>query len=376
MRIGMIGSRGVPAASGGVEHVVERLGAALVRRGHTVTVFSRSNYVTGPERTVAGMRRRVLPTIGTKHLDAIVHSSLSTMAALRGFDVLHYHGLGPGLLTPLPRALARRTAVVQTVHALDWQREKWAPVAKRMLRLGESLSTVAPHAVIVPSAALVEHFSSAHGTSPTLIPNPVESLDPRPAILIPARFGVEAEGYLLFVGRLTPEKQVDLLVRAFGRIETDLRLVIVGDSSYTDEYVADLRALAAADKRVVMTGAVHGEPLAELLTNAYAFVSPSSLEGSPSTVLEAISAGLPIVASAIAPHAELLAPADGAVQLHAVGSEESLVRSLRELMATRAQAKVRMERCRAKLLAGRSPEEVAEQTEKVYAQAVIRRLGR
>jgi glycosyltransferase involved in cell wall biosynthesis len=375
MRIAMIGSRGIPAASGGIEQVVERLGSALVQRGHSVTVFTRRNYAPGSQRAYAGMERRVLGTIGTKHLDAIVHTGLSTVAALRGFDVLHYHALGPGLLTPLPRVLAPRTAVVQTVHALDWQREKWGLAARHVLRIGERMSVVAPHALMVPSPALVDHFRSAYHSNPTLIPNPVGRIEHRPARWIRSRFGLEPNGYLLFVGRLTPEKQVDLLLRAFRRIGTDLRLVIVGDSSYTDEYVTSLRNLAADDERVVMTGAVHGEPLAELLTNAYAFVSPSSLEGSPSTVLEAISAGLPIVASDIAPHVELLASADGAARLHTVGSEESLTASMQDLMASRAEAKAKMEACRSKLLAGRSPEDVAEQTEAVYAQALTRRRG-
>jgi glycosyltransferase involved in cell wall biosynthesis len=238
------------------------------------------------------------------------------------------------------------------------------------------MSTIAPHAMIVPSPALVEHYRAAYDATPTLIPNPVGPIEHRRATSIRDRFGLKPEGYLLFVGRLTPEKQVDLLMRAFAHLNTELRLVIVGDSSYTDDYVANLHDLAAADGRIVMTGAIHGEPLAELLTNAYAFVSPSSLEGSPSTVLEAISAGLPIVASDIAPHVELLRLADGGAKLHAAGSQGSLTSSMQELIATRAEAKLRMERCRSELLAGRSPAEVAEQTEAVYAQALGRRRGR
>lgn len=376
MRIAMIGSRGIPATSGGIEHVVERLGAALVRRGHQVTVFCRGNYVNDEGRMYSGMRRRVLPTIGTKHLDAIVHTSLSSLEALGGFDVLHYHALGPGLLTPLPRVAARRTAVVQTVHALDWQRAKWGPIAQRVLRTAEKLSTIAPQAIIVPSQALVDHYRAAHDTVPTLIPNPVDPIPYRPAITIQSAFGLEPEGYLLFVGRLTPEKRVDLLLRAFERVETDLRLAIVGKSSYTDRYVSQLRRLAAADMRVVMTGAVHGEPLAELLTNAYAFVSPSALEGSPSTVLEAISAGVPVIASAIEPHVELLRSAGAGCKLHSTGSEESLATAIRELIDGRGPAKRKMERYRMDFLVGRTADAVAEKTEAVYQRALAERRRR
>jgi glycosyltransferase involved in cell wall biosynthesis len=375
MRIGMIGSRGIPAGSGGVEHVVERLGAALARRGHEVTVFCRSNYVNGEGPTYAGMSRRVLPTVGTKHLDAIVHTSLSSVAALTGFDVLHYHSLGPGLLAPLPRALARKTAVVQTVHALDWQRGKWGPVARHVLHSAERLSTIAPQEIIVPSPALVDHYRAQHDTTPRLIPNPVDDIPHRPARTIQAAFGLEPERYLLFVGRLTPEKQVDLLLRAFERVNTDLRLAIVGASSYTGAHAAQLRRLAHDDPRVVMAGAVHGESLAELLTNAHTFVSPSSLEGSPCAMLEAISAGVPIVASAIPAHVELLEPARGGCLLHSIGSEESLTAAIRELIANRAAAKLSMERYRSRFLAGRSPDEVAEQTQAVYEEALAERRG-
>ena len=366
----MIGSRGVPAGCGGIEQMVERVGAALARRGHQVTVFCRSNYVDGDDRVYAGMHRRVLPTIGTKHLDAITHTSLSTVGALTGFDVLHYHALGPGLLTPLPRLLSRRTAIVQTVHALDWQRAKWGGLARSVLRSGEVLSTLVPHELIVPSAALATHYRTMHGLDPTTIPNPFAGIARRAPIAIRERWGLEPRRYLLFVGRLTPEKHVHTLLRAFRLIDTDQRLVIVGGSSFTDTYVADLEALAAADDRVVMTGALHDEVLDELYTNASAFASPSALEGLPITLLEAISAGLPIVASDIEAHVELLGPLGAAARLHPVGDERELAWAVDDVLNSPGDPSGVIGAYRQRLLETFSPDRIARLTEDVYVRAL------
>jgi glycosyltransferase involved in cell wall biosynthesis len=374
MRIAMIGLRGVPALSGGIERSVEQLGAALVARGHDVTVYCRSNYVDGQEPTHDGMHLRVLPTIGTKHLDAIVHTSLATGNALSGFDVLHYHALGPGLLAWLPRAVSR-SAIVQTVHGIDWQRAKWGRFARAVLRCGERASTRIPHELIVPSAALANHYRETYRTKPTVIPNPFPVLVARPPAAIRDRFGLEPRGYVLFVGRLTPEKQVDLLLRAYRRVQTDHRLVIVGGSSFTDSHVAELKALADADDRVIMTGELHGEVLEELFTNALGFTSPSALEGFNITLVEAISAELPIVASAIEPHVELLGPMNGAAHFHDVGSEASLAGAISDMIGNPGVARGAVARYKAELLDRFSPDRVALLTEAVYERALARRRG-
>jgi glycosyltransferase involved in cell wall biosynthesis len=368
MRIAMIGLRGVPALSGGIERVVEELGRALAARGHDVTVYGRSNYVKHPEPTFAGMRLRVLPTIGTKHLDAIVHTSLATADALTGYDVLHYHAQGPGLLAAVPRAVGR-TAIVQTVHGLDWQRAKWGRFASSVLRVGEIASTRIPHEVIVPSQALATYYRERHGKDVAVIPNPFHAITLRPPSAIAERFGLEPRRYVLFVGRLTPEKQVHVLLRAYRRVRTDERLVIVGGSSFTDSYVSELEALAAADERVIMTGELHGEMLEELFSNARAFASPSALESFNVTLVEAISAGLPIVASAIEPHVELLNPLGPGARLHQVGDEEGLAAAIGKAIEDGADARGAVARYRKELLERFSPDRVAGLTEDVYERA-------
>lgn len=306
----MVGQRGVPATFGGIEHHVEELGSRLADRGHEVTVFCRNNYSPDRRPTYRGMTLRHLPTIDSKHLDAIAHSALSTAVAMSGRpDIVHYHALGPGLVAPLPRYLGR-AKVVQTVHGLDGERAKWGRGAQAVLRTAGWMSAHVPHATIVVSKALAEHYGRCHDRRTAYIPNGVDEPVLRPVDEIGARFGLSRGSYLLFVGRLVPEKAPDLLVRAFRDVPGDRRLVIAGGTSFTDDYVTAVEELAAADPRVQLTGYVYGGVLQELYSNAAAFVLPSSLEGLPLTLLEAASFGTPVIASAIPPHVEVIG-ADG-----------------------------------------------------------------
>lgn len=309
LKIAMIGQKGLPATWGGIEHHVEELGARLVARGHEVVVYCRPNYTEVGAQTYRGMRLVPLRTIGTKHLDAISHSATCTVHAMRqGSDVVHYHAVGPGLVAPLPRYLSR-AGVVLTVHGLDGDRAKWGRAARRVLGTAEAMSARVPDSTVVVSRDLQEHYTSRHGRETRWIPNGVDV----PAVVDPARvrgFGVEPGRYLLFVGRFVPEKNPELLVRAFAGVPGDVRLVMAGGSSFSGEYADRVRVAADSDPRVVLPGYVYGDDLAALYAGAAAFVLPSQLEGLPLTLLEAVSHGTPVVASSIAPHVEVLA-ADG-----------------------------------------------------------------
>jgi glycosyltransferase involved in cell wall biosynthesis len=302
----MIGQRGVPATFGGIERHVEELGAGLAAMGHDVTVFSRSNYQEEALVEYRGMHVRTLPTVGTKHLDAIVHSAASTLAALgHPPDIVHYHALGPGLVAPVPRLLSR-SKVVLTVHGLDGERAKWGTGAQAVLGVATWMSARVPDATIVVSRALADHYLRRYRRSTFHVANGVNVSTLRPPDEIRTRWGLEAGSYLLFVGRLVEEKAPHLLVEAFGRVPTDLRLVIAGGSSFSDDYVRSLTRLVDADDRVTLLGYVYGSALEELYSNAAAFVLPSALEGLPLTLLEAAGHGVPIVASSIPPNLEVL----------------------------------------------------------------------
>jgi glycosyltransferase involved in cell wall biosynthesis len=258
------------------------------------------------------MTLHYLPAIGTKHLDAIVHSALSTaMATASGFDVVHYHAIGPGLVAPLPRYIGR-SKVVLTVQGLDGDRAKWGSVARRVLHAAEWMSARVPDATVVVSEALRTHYRDVHGREAVLVPNGATPRSRPPAGEVIERLGLEAGRYALFVGRLVPEKAPDALVRGFAKIaDPDLRLVVAGGSSYSDDYVDGIRRDAADDDRVVMPGYVYGAELDELFANAGAFVLPSHLEGLPLTLLEAMTFGIPVIVSDIGPHQEVFGPDDG-----------------------------------------------------------------
>lgn len=304
LHIAMIGQKGLPATFGGIEHHVEQLGRRLAARGHRVTVFNRKGYSAIPDGLYRGMELRRAPTVPSKHLDAMVHSlTSSVLAAASRADVVHYHGLGPGLASPLSRATG--SAVIQTVHGLDHQREKWGRGASSVLDVAHWMSGHVPDRTVVVSRALQDHYLSAFGRATTYVPNGVERPSPvsdeavRALGLVPGR-------YLLFVGRFVPEKAVALLVRAYRAVPGDHQLVLVGDSSFSDAYARQVRELGAKDSRVVLTGYRFGQELSALYDHAGAFVQPSDVEGLPLTLLEALSHGLPVVASDIPPHVEVL----------------------------------------------------------------------
>jgi glycosyltransferase involved in cell wall biosynthesis len=366
LRIAMIGSRGVPASFGGVERHVEELGARLAARGHRVVVFCRSNY-TGQELAQhRGMTLRHLPTVGTKHLDAIVHSALATAVALRGgFDILHYHALGPGLLAVLPR-YASPARVVLTVHGLDDQRGKWGLGARTVLRTASWLSARVPDATIVVSQDLERHYREVHRHPAVHVPNGVPAPMPQPPDGVMARLGLRPGRYLLFVGRFVPEKAPDLLVRAFRRLPGDQRLVLAGGSSFTDGYTSSLLAIAAGDPRVVLAGYVYDAELAELYANAAAFVLPSLLEGLPLTLLEAASFGTPVVASAIPPHVEVLMANGPGRRLVGPGDEDGLLRAIEQVVAAPEQERRGAVTLRDHVLRAYSWDGAAAATEQVY----------
>lgn len=371
LRIAMIGQKGLPATHGGVERHVEEIGARLAEFGHEVTVYCRSHYTGGwddpaaTEMTYRGMRLRSMAALGTKHLDAITHSAGSTAAAMRMRpDIVHYHALGPGLLAPAPRMLSR-AGVVLTVHGLDNERAKWGGAARAALDTAHWMSARVPDVTVVVSQALVKHYADRFGREAVYVPNGVVPRPPVQSGTALAQYGLEPGRYLLFVGRLVPEKTADLLIRAYRRIPGDLRLVIAGGSSFTDDYVASLHRLAREDPRVVLTGYVYDDRLAELYSNAAAFVLPSHLEGMALTLLEAISYGLPIVASDIAPNQEIAGEQAG-YRLFAAGDEAALAAALQRVLAGGQAERAAAARLRERVLVDHSWDTAALRMQEVY----------
>jgi glycosyltransferase involved in cell wall biosynthesis len=296
----MLGLKGLPGAFGGVERHVEELGAQLVARGHEVLAYVRPFY-TPEEIVVRGVQTKRLPTIHSKHLDATLHTFFGAWhAGLRDFDIVHFHGIGPAAFAPITRGLGR--TVVVTIHSLDYKRDKWNRAAKWMLRQGEKVAVRAADRVICVSRAIAESHRGAK--RPVVhIPNGVSEPTPRPPRLITERWGLRGGDYVFYAGRISPEKGVHHLVRAFHQVPGDRRLVLAGGTSHTDDY---LRALdREKDSRTLLVDYQEGDALAELYSNAAAFVLPSDHEGMPVALLEAWSYGLPTLASDIEPCREI-----------------------------------------------------------------------
>ncbi|GAA4727224.1 glycosyltransferase family 4 protein [Pedococcus ginsenosidimutans] len=374
LHIAMVGQKGLPATFGGIEHHVENIGARLVERGHRVTVYCRSTYSDAPMGEHRGMRLVAAPTIGTKHLDAIVHSATSTGKALAaGVDVVHYHGIGPGLVAPVPRFLSR-SSVVMTVHGLDHQRAKWGAAAQAVLGAAHWMSGRVPDELVVVSRDLVDHYRDRPGLDATYVPNGVVPHPPVPADLLD-RFGLQPGRYAVSVGRLVPEKRADLLIRAFRRVEGDHRLAIVGDSSFSDDFSRHLRDLAADDPRVVFTGFAFGDDLAALYQHAGVFVQPSALEGLPLTLLEAVSYDCPVLVSDIPPHLEVVGQGSSRHRTVPVDDLEALAVALDQMLRAERTPDPVADELRSGVVSHYSWDTAVLELEQVYLRSLARHRG-
>lgn len=328
LRIAFIGGRGVISKYSGIETYYEAVGQRLAGRGHELTIYCR-NYFTPALKEYEGMRLVRLPTIRSKHLETFVHTLLSTLhATTQGYDVVHYHTLGPALFSFFPRMFGAKTVV--TVQGLDWQRKKWGRIASGVLRLGEQASVRFPNETMVVSRTLQQRYLDLHGKQTRYVPNGGmlrERKEPRKIL----EWGLEPGRYVLFLGRFSPEKGCHFLVDAFEQIQTDAMLVMAGAASYCDEYSRELRKHAS--ERIRMLDWVSGETLDELLTNAMIFVLPSDMEGLSLALLDAMAAGLCVLASDVPENREAV---EGAGYVFRCGDVKDLADRLQFLIANPA----------------------------------------
>ncbi len=331
MLVAMVGQKGIPASLGGVERYVEELTARLPEHGIQALVYARPWYVRhAPQyRPPEGVQRILLPSVPTKHFDTISHvlACVADIALRTDVDLVHVHCLGPALVTPLLRLL--RVPVVVSVQGLDWQRAKWGPVARRVLRSGEWCACRFANRVVVASPALVDYFESQHGIRATYVPNAASAFPFQPPQRI-KRWGLIPGQFVLAATRLVPEKGLHLLLQAYARLQTDWRLVIAGGSMYEDGYEQSLRALA--DDRVVFTGPADRQLLAELYHHAGLFVLPSLIEGMSLALLEALHHGLPCLVSDIPENAAVIRHPAG---LFRSGDVDHLAQCLDQLLNDR-----------------------------------------
>lgn len=312
MKIAMIGHKRIPSREGGVEIVVEELATRLVKMGHSVTVYNRKGKNVADKKAdkdkrklkmYKGIRIVRVPTPDNKALNAIVYSFIATIYALLGnYDVIHYHAEGPCAMLIIPHFFGIRT--IATIHGLDWQRAKWGGFAKKFLLFGEKCAAKYADEVIVLSLNVQQYFKDKYNRDTIYIPNGVNKTEFREPDIIKKQFGLEKDNYILYLGRLVPEKGITYLMEAYSKIDTDKKLVIAGGGSHSSEYVQKIHELAAKDDRIVLTGFVQGNLLSELYSNCYMYVLPSDIEGMPISLLEAMSFGLRCLASDIPENTE------------------------------------------------------------------------
>ncbi len=292
MRIAMIGSRGVGSNYGGIEKCLDALCPQLVGLGHEVDVFG----VQGLQApTPWGVRNIPTRAFGGKHFSNLSRSALATLRAISHYDVLHFHATGPGILSLFSRFAGQ--GCVATVHALDQNREKWGAIARKALTLAEHVVVHAADELTVVSSNLRDHFERQYRREVNYIPNGVApAYQPAKAALL-ERLGLASGGYLLFAGRMTPEKGCHDLIEAFNHSATGLKLLIAGGNG-SAPYLQRVRQLADPT-RVVFAGHLEGDDLATAFAHAHSFALPSYIEGMSLSLLEAISYRLPLLVSDI-----------------------------------------------------------------------------
>ena len=297
MKIAMIGHKRIPGREGGVEVVVEELSCGLVKRGHDVTAYNRKKKASPSSDTYKGVKLVDVFTIEKKSLDAVVYSFIASLKVLtKKYDVVHYHAIGPAFFLWIPHMFGIPTVV--TVHGLNYKTPKWAGFGAWFIKQGEKVVAKYADRIIVLSNDQREYFLTEYGRDTVYIPNGTEVKDIIDSEEI-NRFGLKKDGYILFLSRVVPGKGLEYLLDAYKDVESDLNLVIAGDSPFMEDYRSSIVARAATDSRVIFTGFVEGRLLQELYSNARLFVFPSEAEGMPICLLEALSYDCPCLVSDI-----------------------------------------------------------------------------
>ncbi|WP_162300549.1 glycosyltransferase family 4 protein [Anaerosacchariphilus polymeriproducens] len=289
MKISMIGQKGIPIASGGIEKHVEEIGLLLAQNDMDVVVYNRSGYVMRKQKNYNGIKIVTVPTLKIKGIEAVVYSFFASIhAAFSDTDIVHYHALGPSAMCWIPKIFRKK--VVVTVHGLDWQREKWGKFGKLFLKKGEKRAARYADEIIVVGKKLVQYFKEKYNRDTIFIPNGIRDMQTLENHEL-EKWDLKDKKYILFLARVVPEKGCHYLLEAFKNLsQEDVVLVVAGGSGQTDAYYNNLKEKFSSDK-ILFIGEVSGKSIGELYSNALLYVLPSDIEGLPISLLEAMSCG-------------------------------------------------------------------------------------
>lgn len=365
----MIGTRGIPAGYSGFETCAEEVGSRLARRGHAITVYGRSHHLGYRRATYRGVRIIKLPAPRNKHLDTIVHSALSALhAACQHVDAVLVFGVGSSPVALIPRL--RGSAVAINVDGLDWQRDKWSPLAKAYLRAAERIAWRLGNAVITDSRAVQEYYRARYAASTRFIPYGAEPTAVAPNGML-KQLDLEPRKYLLYVGRLVPENRADHLVDAFASLDTGLKCVIVGDAPYSGEYITRLKNRAS--KNVIFPGYVFGKGYWELNSNAFAYAFTSGAAGTHPALLEAMACGNCVIAQSTPTNREV--GAGSVLYYDGQAGAEDLARQLRLVIERPELVAEYGARARREVATRYSWERVTDEYENLFSEMLARRSG-
>lgn len=297
MKIAMFGHKHFPSREGGIEVVVAEL-AKRMSVSSKLTIYDRYELDKKKrhKKRHGNITLCLSPTLSNSKLNAMMASFFSTIQCCIGnYDIVHIHAEGPSFFCWLLKLFSKKTVV--TIHGIDWQRSKWGSFAKWYLRIGEKMSVKYADEIIVLSQEMHDYFMDTYGRETNIIRNGVSINRNTNQDKLEA-FGLQEDEYILYLGRLVPEKRVDLLIEAYKELDLKKKLVIAGPLDNTD-YINSLKQSADGNQNILFTGFVTGPILEQLYTNCSLFVLPSDLEGMSISLLEAMGYGIPCLASDI-----------------------------------------------------------------------------
>ena len=306
MKVAMIGHKVVPSRRGGIESVLTNLCPIMAEMGVDVTCYNRSSdkveneYVgTVVNNEYCGVKIKKAWTLSGKGVSAMIASFTAAISAAFGkYDIVHFHAEGPCAAMWIPKIFGKRC--VATVHGLDWQREKWSgSFASKYIKFGEKVMVKCADEIIVLSESAKTYFKEAYNRETVLINNGIDKPTIKQAEKITELYGLSKGDYICTVSRLTAEKGIHYLIDAYNNIKTDKKLVIAGDTSDTNEYVASLKQMASGNPNIIFTGFISGDLLKEIYSNAYIVAVPSDIEGMSLSLLEALAYGNAVLCSDI-----------------------------------------------------------------------------
>ncbi len=287
LKIAIMGFRGIPACYGGFETFIEELAPRLVKKGHNVTVYGRSNIIDYKKEYYKGVRIVLLPTISHKYLDTVFHTFLCVVHSLfRKYDVVFILNAANSIFSILPRLAGKKVAV--NVDGIERRRKKWGRIGKRWYSFGEFFSVIFPNVTVSDAGIIQEYYRKKYNKNSVMIPYGAytENISSKEIL---KKFGLEENEYFLYVSRLEPENNAHIVIEAFENVLTEKKLIIVGGAPYADEYIHLLKK--TKDPRIIFTGFIFGKAYRELQSHAYCYVHATEVGGTHPALIEAMGFG-------------------------------------------------------------------------------------